>query len=128
MQLLVTDGVRADGTCRLLAFTRSQGERQTAWEGLLQALYGRGLQGAHRALIVTGGGAGLAATLQGAYPRVPHQRGGVHQLRNLRRAGRRREPVAVKADVPAIRPPGEPTPRAPPGRVCAGGRRRIRSW
>lgn len=33
VQLLVAYGVRADGTRQLLAFTRSTGESQAAWEG-----------------------------------------------------------------------------------------------
>ena len=42
VQLLVAYGVRADCTRQLLAFTRSTGESQTAWEGLLHDLYRRG--------------------------------------------------------------------------------------
>lgn len=102
VQLLVAYGIRADGTRQLLAFSRSQGESQAAWEGLLQDLYRRGLQGAHLALIVTDGCAGLAAALQTVYPRVPHQRCWVHKLRNLLRTVRRRDHAVVKADAQAI--------------------------
>lgn len=70
VQLLVAYGVRADGTRQLLAFTRSTGESQAAWEGLLQDLYRRGLEGRQVQLIVTDGCAGLAAALQTIYPRV----------------------------------------------------------
>jgi hypothetical protein len=45
--------VRQDGTRQLLAFMRSSGESQNAWEGLLQDLYRRGLKGDHLLLIVT---------------------------------------------------------------------------
>jgi putative transposase len=38
VQLLVAYGVRTDGRRQLLAFTRSQGESQAAWEGLLTDL------------------------------------------------------------------------------------------
>jgi transposase-like protein len=102
VQLLVAYGIRADGTRQLLAFTRSQGESQAAWEGLLQDLYRRGLQGEQLQLIVTDGCAGLAAALQTVYPRVPHQRCWVHKLRNLLAPVRRRDHAAVKADAQAI--------------------------
>ena len=83
VQLLVAYGVRPDGTRHLLAFTRSTGESQAAWEGLLHDLYRRGLEGRQLQLIVTDGCAGLAAALQMVYPRVGHQRCWVHKLRNL---------------------------------------------
>lgn len=102
VQLLVAYGVRADGTRQLLAFTRSTGESQAAWEGLLQDLYRRGLEGRQLQLIVTDGCAGLAAALQTLYPRVAHQRCWVHKLRNLVGAVRRRDQAAVTADAQAI--------------------------
>ena len=102
VQLLVAYGVRVDGTRQLLGFTRSTGESQAAWEGLLHDLYRRGLEGRHLQLIVTDGCAGLAAALQTVYPRVAHQRCWVHKLRNLLSAVRRRDHAAVKADAQAI--------------------------
>ncbi|HSF28896.1 MAG TPA: IS256 family transposase [Candidatus Tectomicrobia bacterium] len=102
VQLLVAYGVRTDGTRQLLAFTRSPGESQAAWEGLLHDLYRRGLAGRQLQLIVTDGCAGLAAALQTVYPRVAHQRCWVHKLRNLLAAVRRRDHPAVKADLQAI--------------------------
>jgi len=102
VRLLVAYGVRADGSRQLLAFTRSTGESQTAWEGLLQDLYRRGLEGCRLQLIVTDGCAGLAAALTTVYPRVAHQRCWVHKLRNLLNAVRRRDHAAVKADAQAI--------------------------
>lgn len=69
VQLFVAYGVRADGTRHLLAFTRSTRESQAAWEGLVQDLYRRGLEGRPLQLIVTDGCAGLAAALQTSYPR-----------------------------------------------------------
>jgi transposase-like protein len=38
VQMLVAYGVRANGSRQLLAFLRSDGESQTAWEGLLNDL------------------------------------------------------------------------------------------
>jgi transposase-like protein len=99
---LVVYGIQADGTRQLLAFTRSTGESQAAWEGVLTDLYRRGLEGRHLQLIVTDGCAGLAAALQTVYPRVAHQRCGVHTLRNLVSAVRRRDHAAVKAEAQAI--------------------------
>lgn len=102
VQLLVAYGVRADGSRQLLAFTRSTGESQAAWEGLLMDLYRRGLEGHRLQLIVTDGCAGLAAALQTVYPRAAHQRCWVHKLRNLLGAVRRRDHAALKADAQAI--------------------------
>ena len=70
VQMLVAYGVRQEGSRQLLAFLRSQGESQAAWEGLLQDLYRRGLEGRKLLLIVTDGCPGLAAALQTVYPRV----------------------------------------------------------
>jgi putative transposase len=83
VQLLVAYGARADGSRQLLAFVRSQGKSQAAWERLLEDLYRRGLQGQKLKLIVTDGCAGLLAAVQIVYPRVPHQRCWVHQMCNL---------------------------------------------
>lgn len=102
VQLLVAYGIRANGTRQLLAFTRSTGESQAAWEGLLQDLYRRGLEGRQLQLVVTDGCPGLAPALQTVYPRVTHQRCWVHKLRNLLSGARRRDHAAMKADAQAI--------------------------
>src|SRR3990170_2039696 len=102
VQMLVAYGVRRDGQRRLLAFQRSQGESEAAWEGVLQGLYRRGLEGKNPQLIVTDGCAGLAAALQTVYPRVEHQRCGVHKMRNILEKVRKRDYGAVKADAQAI--------------------------
>ncbi len=102
VQMLVAYGVKRDGTRRLLAFLRSQGESQAAWEGLLQDLYRRGLEGKNLLLIITDGCAGLAAALQTVYPRVPHQRCWVHKMRNILEHVRKRDYDEVKTDAQAI--------------------------
>jgi putative transposase len=102
VQLLVAYGVRADGSRQLLAFMRSQGESQAAWEGLLEDLYRRGLEGQKLKLIVTDGCAGLIAALQTVYPRVPHQWCWVHKMRNLVQAARKRDLETITADARAI--------------------------
>jgi putative transposase len=102
VQMLVAYGVRPNGSRQLLAFLRSQGESQASWEGFLQDLYRRGLEGKKLLLIVTDGCPGLAAALQTVYPRVPHQRCWVHKMRNLLEKVRKRDYDAVKADAQAI--------------------------
>ncbi len=102
VQMLVAYGVRQDGTRQLLGFLRSQGESQTAWEGLLEDLYRRGLTGEKLLLIVTDGCPGLAAAIQTVYPRVLHQRCWVHKMRNILEKVRKRDYEAVKADAQAI--------------------------
>ena len=102
LQMLVAYGVRRDGTRQLLAFLRSQGESQSAWEGLLGDLFRRGIQGHHLQLIVTDGCPGLAAAIQTVFPRVPHQRCWAHKMRNILDRVRRRDRSAVKQDAQAI--------------------------
>jgi putative transposase len=102
VQMLVAYGVRADGSRQLLGFLRSRGESQAAWEGLLQDLYRRGLEGRHLQLIITDGCEGLAAALQTVYPQVLHQRCWVHKMRNILEKVRRRDHDQVKADAQAI--------------------------
>jgi putative transposase len=102
VQLLVAYGVRGDGSRQLLAFLRSSGESQAAWEGLLGDLYRRGLEGKALKLIITDGCAGLRAALQTVYPRVAHQRCWVHKMRNIVQAARRRDMQTITADAQAI--------------------------
>ena len=108
VQMLVAYGVRRDGTRQLLAFLRSSGESQSAWEGLLGDLYRRGLRGEHLLLIVTDGCAGLAAAIPTVYPRVLHQRCWVHKMRNILEHVRKRDYDEVKHDAQAIY--GAPVP------------------
>jgi putative transposase len=102
VQMLVAYGVRRDGSRQLLAFLRSQGESQAAWEGLLEDLYRRGLTGENLQLIVTDGCPGLAAAIPTVYPRALHQRCWVHKMRNLLEHVRRRDWPAVKNGAQAI--------------------------
>jgi len=102
VQMLVAYGVRRDGSRQLLAFLRSQGESQAAWEGFLNDLYARGLHGKNLLLIVTDGCPGLAAALQTVYPHAKHQRCWVHKMRNILEHVRKRDYEPVKADAQAI--------------------------
>src|SRR5271166_5863009 len=102
VHMLVAYGVRQDGTRHLLAFLRSRGESQADWEGLLEDLYRRGLEGKKLLLIVTDGCAGLAAAIQTVYPRVGHQRCWVHKMRNILEHVRKRDYDEVKRGAQAI--------------------------
>jgi len=102
LQMLVAYGVRPDGQRRVLGFVRSHGESQAAWEGLLEDLYRRGLEGKNLLLLVTDGCPGLAAAIQTVYPRVLHQRCWVHKMRNILERVRRRDYDQVKAQAQAI--------------------------
>ncbi len=102
VHMLVAYGVRSDGTRHLLAFLRSWGESQADWEGLLEDLYRRGLEGKKLLLIVTDGCPGLAAAIQTVYPRVGHQRCWVHKMRNILEHVRKRDYDEVKRDAQAI--------------------------
>jgi putative transposase len=102
VQMLVAYGVKQDGTRHLLAFQRSAGESQQAWEGLLQDLYRRGLAGHGLQLIITDGCPGLAAAMQVVYPRVLHQRCWVHKMRNILEKARKRDYDELKAGAQAI--------------------------
>ncbi len=102
VQMLVAYGIRQDGSRHLLAFLRSQGEGQAAWEALLQDLYRRGLEGRALQLILTDGCAGLAAAIRTLYPRVRHQRCWVHKMRNILEKIRQCDYDQVKAGAQAI--------------------------
>src|ERR1700688_236162 len=100
--LLVAYGVRANGQRQLLAFVRARAESQAAWEGFLWDLQQRGLCGRQLQLVLSDGGAGLAAALETVYPRARHQRCWVHKMRNLRDGVRRRDQAAIKRDAQRI--------------------------
>jgi putative transposase len=102
VQMLVAYGIRRDGSRHLLAFLRSQGESQADWEGLLEDLYRRGLEGRALGLILTDGCAGLAAAIRTVYPRVRHQRCWVHKMRNILEKARKRDYDEVKTGAQAI--------------------------
>lgn len=100
--LLVAYGVRANGERQLLAFTRAKSESQTAWEGFLNDLYRRGLQGRQLRLAITDGCEGLARALETVYPRSRHQRCWAHKMRNIGDAVRRRDRDRVKREAQTI--------------------------
>lgn len=100
--LLVAYGIRRDGQRELLAFTRAKGESQNGWEGLLNDLFQRGLQGRHLQLVITDGCPGLARALETVYPRVRHQRCWVHKMRNILERVKRRDEKEIKSEAQKI--------------------------
>jgi transposase-like protein len=100
--LLVAYGIRRNGPRELLAFTRAKSESQAGWEGLLNDLFRRGLQGQHLQLVISDGCPGLARALETVYPRVRHQRCWVHKMRNILEKVRRRDEKQVKAQAQKI--------------------------
>lgn len=102
LMMLVAYAVRADGQRSLVGFTRSPGESQAAWEGLLHNLYERGLEGKTLQMVVTDGCPGLAAAIQTIYPGVAHQRCWAHKMRNIVHQVRKVDRDPVKLDAQAI--------------------------
>jgi len=102
VQMLVAYGIRQDGSRHMLAFLRFQGESQADWEGLLEDLYRRGLEGRSLGLILTDGCVGLAAAIRTVCPRVRHQRCRVHKMRNILEKARKCDHDEVKAGAQAI--------------------------
>jgi transposase-like protein len=100
--LLVAYGIRRDGQRELLAFTRAKGESQNGWEGLLNDLFQRGLQGRQLQLVITDGCPGLARALETVYPRVRHQRCWVHKMRNILEKVKRRDEKEIKSEAQKI--------------------------
>lgn len=100
--MLVAYGVRRDGQRELLAFTRAKGESQSGWEGLLNDLFQRGLQGQRLQLVITDGCPGLARALETVYPRARHQRCWVHKMRNILEKVKRRDEKQVKREAQKI--------------------------
>lgn len=100
--LLVAYGIRRDGQRELLAFTRAKGESQNGWEGLLNDLFQRGLQGQHLQLVITDGCPGLARALETVYPRARHQRCWVHKMRNILEKVKRRDEKRIKSEAQKI--------------------------
>lgn len=101
-QILVVLGVRHDNRREVLDFAISTGESQAAWEGLLESLRRRGLEGEGLELICCDGGKGLLAALPLIFPQVPVQRCWAHKIRNIYAKVKRTDWPAVKADLHAV--------------------------
>ena len=81
--VLLARGIRADGSRELVDFRLAPGERESAWEGFLLSLYGRGLTGEKTALFIHDGSDGLENALDSVFGPVGRQRCVCHKLGNV---------------------------------------------
>src|ERR1700691_4793167 len=102
VQMLVAYGVRRDGPRHLLAFLRSQGESQADWEGLLQDMYRRGLEGQQLELIGHHGCPALGAGSRTVCSPGRHQLCWAHKMRNILEKVRKADYDEVKRHAQAI--------------------------
>ena len=82
-KVLTAYGITVFGERHHIAFRQSQGESSNSWEGFINDLFKRGLEGKNLRLIVIDGSKGLRNALELVYPHVPVQRCWVHKLRNV---------------------------------------------
>jgi transposase-like protein len=100
--VLVALGITPEGKKEVIDFCIVQGESQIAWEGFLNDLYRRGLDGEELEMIITDGGKGLLAALPLVYPGISVQRCWAHKTRNVLNYVRKADREAVKADLHKI--------------------------
>jgi len=100
--MLVALGIKSDGKKEIIDFRQVSGESQSAWEGFLNDLYQRGLQGGVLKLIVVDGGKGLLAALPLVYAHVPMQRCWAHKTRNVLNYVKRVDQQKVKCSLHRI--------------------------
>src|SRR5512143_1786688 len=100
--MLVALGIKADGKKEVIDFRQAPGESQSAWEGVLNDLYRRGLQGHSLKLLLVDGGKGLLAALPLVYGHVPIQRCWTHKTRNVLNYVKRADQQRVKRSVHRI--------------------------
>ncbi len=80
--VLCAYGITPEGWRELISFRQALAESEAQWEGFLQDLYHKGLEGKALCLVVTDGCPGLHRALDTVYPYVPRQRCWAHKLRN----------------------------------------------
>jgi transposase-like protein len=100
--MLVALGIKPDGKKEMIDFRQAAGESKTAWEGFLNHLYQRGLQGDALKLIVVDGGKGLLAAIDLVYSQVPLQRCWAHKTRNVINHVKRADQERVKRSLHRI--------------------------
>ncbi len=100
--MLVALGIKADGKKEIIDFRQAPGESQSAWEGFINDLYRRGLEGHALKLIVVDGGKGLLAALPLVYAHVPLQRCWTHKTRNVLNYVKRADQETVKRSLHRI--------------------------
>lgn len=81
--VLVALGLRADGKKEVIDFHLGASESAAEWQGFLENLYRRGLEGHGLDMICVDGGTGLAAALPQVFPGIPVQRCWAHKIRNV---------------------------------------------
>jgi transposase-like protein len=81
--VLVALGLRADGKKEVIDFHLAASESAADWQGFLENLYRRGLEGQGLDMICVDGGSGLAAALPQVFPGIPVQRCWAHKIRNV---------------------------------------------
>jgi putative transposase len=81
--VLLVRGITARGRRELVDFRLAPGERESAWDGFLQSLYNRGLQGRNTALFIHDGSEGLENALDTVFGPGGRQRCICHKLGNL---------------------------------------------
>jgi putative transposase len=100
--ILVALGILPDGRREIIDFRQASDESQSAWEGLLNSLYRRGLKGKRLRLIVTDGGKGMINALPLVYGEVVHQRCWAHKTRNVLDKVKKTDRDAVKKSLQRI--------------------------
>ena len=81
--VLTAYGITRLGRRILIDFQVATSESSLQWDGFLNNLYRRGIDGKTLRLIITDGGSGLHDALQVVYGSVKRQRCWVHKLRNV---------------------------------------------
>jgi putative transposase len=100
--ILVALGIKSNGKKEIIDFRQVHGESQSAWEGFLNSLYQRGLQGQSLKLIVVDGGKGLLAALPLVYGEIPLQRCWAHKTRNVLNRVKKADQAKVKTSLHRI--------------------------
>jgi transposase-like protein len=100
--VLVALGIKSDKKKEVIDFRQVRSESQSAWEGFLNSLYQRGLQGQNLKLMVVDGGTGLEAALPLVYGHVPVQRCWAHKTRNVLNYVKKADQETVKKDLQRI--------------------------
>lgn len=100
--VLVALGITYDNKKEVIDFRVVNGESEYIWEGFLNDLYNRGLEGEGVELIVTDGAKGLINAIEVVYPFIPLQRCWAHKTRNILNYVKRGDQAEVKRDIHKI--------------------------
>ncbi len=100
--ILCVYGESWEGRREMIDFLLASSESQNAWEGFLNNLYQRGLEGSACEMISTDGGKGLLNALEVVYPRIPRQHCWAHKTRNVLNKVKRADQAEVKKDLNRI--------------------------